>query len=156
MGLGDFGAGLDDTLDGVSNRGRDGRDDEGRLVGLVGTCGSHAILVLVDCEWLRSACVARGRSHLAGSMATFSAHTALPPPRSRTPAGSRASSRYASIAPRTTSAHGPPPWDARRTRTHRSIPAPPTPAGASRLLRTVPCPTRARSEERRVGHDGRR
>src|SRR5687768_11750327 len=143
MGLGDFGASLDDTLDGFSNRGRDGRDDEGRLVGLVGKCGSHANLVLVDCEWLRSACVARGRSHLAGSMATFSAHTALPPPRSRTPAGSRASSRYASIAPRTTSAHGPLAWGAPRARTHRSIPAPPTPAGASCLRRAVPYRTPA-------------
>src|SRR5258707_2178774 len=43
-------------------------------------------------------------------MATFSAHTASPPPPSRTPAGSRASSRHASIAPRTTSAHGPLAW----------------------------------------------
>src|SRR6266550_8165540 len=64
-------------------------------------------------------------------MATFWAHTASPPPPSRTPAGSRASSRDASIAPRTTSAHGPLTWAAPRTRTHRSIPAPPTPAGAS-------------------------
>ena len=56
-------------------------------------------------------------------MATFSAHTASPPPPSRTPARSRASSRYASITPRTTSAHGPLPWDARRTRTHRSNPS---------------------------------
>jgi hypothetical protein len=63
-------------------------------------------------------------------MATVSAHTASPPPPSRTPAGSRASSRHASIAPRTTSAHGPLAWGAPRTRTHRSIPAPPTPAGA--------------------------
>src|SRR4029453_11758055 len=55
-------------------------------------------------------------------MATFSAHTASPPPPSRTPAGSRASSRQASIAPRTTSAHGPLAWAAPRTRTHRSIP----------------------------------
>src|SRR5262249_35293867 len=70
-------------------------------------------------------------------MATFSAHTASPPPRSRTPAGPRASSRHASIAPRTTSAHGPRAWAARRTRTHPSIPAPPAPAGASRLPRTV-------------------
>jgi hypothetical protein len=44
--------------------------------------------------------------------ATFSARTALPPPPSRTPAGSRASSRHASIAPRTTSARGPQAWDA--------------------------------------------
>src|SRR5262249_5622843 len=58
-------------------------------------------------------------------MATFSAHTASPPPPSRTPAGSRASSRYASIAPRTTSARGPLAWAAPRIRTHRSIPAPP-------------------------------
>src|SRR5712692_10246557 len=70
-------------------------------------------------------------------MATFSAHTASPPPPGRTPAGSRASSRHASIAPRTTSAHGPLAWAAPRTRTRRSIPAPPTPAGASRLPRTV-------------------
>src|SRR5215207_4607665 len=76
-------------------------------------------------------------------MTTFSAHTASPPPPSRTPAGSRASSRHASIPPRTTSAHGPLAWDARRTRTHRSIPAPPTPAGASHLPRTVLCPTPA-------------
>src|SRR5439155_1299552 len=41
---------------------------------------------------------------LASPMTTFSAHTASPPPPSRTPAGSRTSSRYASIAPRTTSA----------------------------------------------------
>ena len=64
-------------------------------------------------------------------MATFAAHTASPPPPSRTPAGSRASSRRASIAPRTTWAHGPLTWAAPRTRTHRSIPAPPTPADAS-------------------------
>jgi len=49
-------------------------------------------------------------------MATFSAHTASPPPPSRTPAGSRASSRHAAIAPRTTSAHGPLAWAAPRTR----------------------------------------
>src|SRR5260221_57422 len=60
-------------------------------------------------------------------MATFSARTASPLPPSRTPAGSRASSRHASIAPRTTSARGPRAWDAPRTRTHRSIPAPSTP-----------------------------
>src|SRR5262245_7635260 len=77
------------------------------------------------------------------ALATFSIHTVSPPPPSRTPAGSRASSRHTSIAPRTTSAHGPLAWDAPRTRTHRSIPAPPTPAGASRLPRTVPCPTPA-------------
>src|SRR6267154_6625133 len=86
--------------------------------------------------------------HLASPMATFSAHTASPPPPSRTPAGSRASSRHASIAPRTTSARGPPGWGAPRTRTHRSIPAPPTPAGASRLPRTVPYPTPASAAER--------
>src|SRR2546428_8635570 len=79
----------------------------------------------------------------ASPMATFSAHTASPPPPSRTPAGLRASSRHASIAPRTTSAHGPLAWAAPRTRTHRSIPAPPPPAGASRLPRTVPYPTPA-------------
>src|SRR5262249_2535942 len=44
---------------------------------------------------------------------------------------SRASSRYASIARRTTSVRGPPVWAAPRTRTRQSIPAPPTPAGAS-------------------------
>src|SRR5688572_4623669 len=71
-------------------------------------------------------------------MATFSAHTASPPFRSRTPAGLRASSRDASIARRTTSAHGPLTWAVPETRTHRSIPAPPTPAGASRLPGTVP------------------
>src|SRR6266540_5688303 len=60
-------------------------------------------------------------------MATFSARTASPLSPSRTPAGSRASSRHASIAPRTTSARGPRAWDAPRTRTHRSIPAPSTP-----------------------------
>src|SRR5262249_51314015 len=75
--------------------------------------------------------------------ATFSAHTASPPPPSRTPAGSRASSRHTLIAPRTTSAHGPLAWAAPRTRTHRSIPVPPTPAGASRLPRAVPYPTPA-------------
>src|SRR5438067_10934798 len=69
-------------------------------------------------------------------MATLSAHTASPPPPSQTPAGSRASGRDASIAPRTKSARGPLAWAAPRTRTHRSIPAPPTPAGASRLPRT--------------------
>src|SRR5438874_6092110 len=73
-------------------------------------------------------------------IATFSAHTASPPPPSRTPAGLRASSRHASIAPRTTSARGPLAWAAPRTHIHRSIPAPPTPAGASRLPRTVPYP----------------
>src|SRR6267143_4410446 len=71
---------------------------------------------------------------LTSPMATFSAHTALPPPPSRTPAGSRASSRHASIVPRTTSARGPLAWAAPRTRTHRSIPAPPTPAGASDVV----------------------
>jgi len=76
-------------------------------------------------------------------MAIFSAHTASPPPPSRTPAGSRASSRHASIALRTTSARGPRAWAAPRIRTHRSIPALPTPAGASRLPRAVPCPTLA-------------
>ena len=49
-------------------------------------------------------------SGLTSPMATFSAHTASPPPPSRTPAGPRASSRHASIAPRTTSAHGPLAW----------------------------------------------
>src|SRR5207244_2214872 len=77
------------------------------------------------------------------TMATFSAHTASPPRPSRTPAGSRASSRHASIAPRTTSARDPLAWAVPRTRTHRSIPAPPTPAGASRLPRAVPYPTPA-------------
>ncbi|TMD35795.1 MAG: hypothetical protein E6I89_13535 [Chloroflexi bacterium] len=57
--------------------------------------------------------------------------------------GSRASSRHASIAPRTTSARGPRAWDAPRTRTHRSIPAPSMPVGASHLPPTVPCPTPA-------------
>jgi hypothetical protein len=80
-------------------------------------------------------------------MATFSAHTASPPPPSRTPADSRASSRHALIAPRTTSARGPPAWAAPRTRTHRSIPAPSTPARASRLPRTVPYPTPASAAE---------
>src|SRR5688572_956431 len=47
-----------------------------------------------------------------GLSATFSAHTASPPPPSRTPAGPRASSRHASIAPRTTSVHGLLFWDA--------------------------------------------
>jgi hypothetical protein len=46
-------------------------------------------------------------TRVTSPMATVSAHTAAPPPQSRTPAGSRASSRHASIAPRTTSAHGP-------------------------------------------------
>src|SRR3954463_2588068 len=73
-------------------------------------------------------------------MATVSAHSAAPPPPSRTPAGSRAASRETARAPRTMSARGPPAWAAPRTRTHRSIPAPPTPAGASRLQRTVPYP----------------
>src|SRR6195256_5528865 len=81
-------------------------------------------------------------------MATFSAHTASPPPPSRTPARSRASGRHASIAQRTTSARGPPAWAAPRTRTHRSIPALPTPAGASRLPRAVLYPTPASAAER--------
>src|SRR5262249_4065042 len=74
---------------------------------------------------------------------TVSAHTASPPPRSRTPPAPRSSNRHALIALRTTSAHGPRAWAARRTRTHRAIPAPPTPAGASRLPRAGPCPTPA-------------
>ena len=57
-------------------------------------------------------------------MATFSAHTASPPPPSRTPAGSRASSRRASIAPRTTSARDPLAGAAPRTRTLDQIPGP--------------------------------
>src|SRR5437763_13864989 len=65
-------------------------------------------------------------SGITTPIATFSAHTASPPPPSRTPAGSRASSRYASTTPRTTSARGPLAWAAPRTRTHRSIPAPST------------------------------
>ena len=44
---------------------------------------------------------------------TFSPHTASPPPPSGAPAGSRASSRSASIAPRTTSARGRRAWGAR-------------------------------------------
>jgi hypothetical protein len=54
-------------------------------------------------------------------MATFSARTASPPPPSRTPAGSPASGRYASIASRTTLARGPLTWDAPPAPTHRSI-----------------------------------
>src|SRR6185312_10356632 len=42
----------------------------------------------------------------ARDAATFWAHTASPPPPSRTPAGSRASSRQASVAPQTKSARG--------------------------------------------------
>src|SRR5438132_13676275 len=76
--------------------------------------------------------VRRYRTSCSCPMATFSAHTASPPPPSRTPPGLRASTRHASIAPPTTSAHGPLAWAARRTRTHRSIPAPPTPAGPPR------------------------
>jgi hypothetical protein len=49
-------------------------------------------------------------SGLTSPMAIFSAHIASPPPPSRTPAGSRASSRHASIAPRTTSVRGPLAW----------------------------------------------
>jgi NAD(P)-dependent dehydrogenase (short-subunit alcohol dehydrogenase family) len=50
----------------------------------------------------------RGRVvFMSSRQATFSAHTASPPPQSQTPAGPRASSRHASIAPRTTSARGP-------------------------------------------------
>ena len=45
---------------------------------------------------------------------------------SRTPAGSRASSRHASIFPRTTWAHSPLAGDAPQIRSHRSIPARPT------------------------------
>src|SRR5215213_5498767 len=88
-------------------------------------------------------------------MATPEAHTASPPPPSRTPAGSRASNRHASIAPRTTSAHGPLAWAAPRTRTHRSIPAPPTPEGASTLPPTVPYPTPASAAERPSPDDPR-
>src|SRR5580692_9703790 len=51
------------------------------------------------------------RLGLTSPMAIFSAHTASPPPPSRTPAGSRAPSRHASIAPRTTSARGPIAWE---------------------------------------------
>lgn len=72
----------------------------------------------------RQACRPRHRS------VTFSAHTASPPPPKQTPVGSRASSRHASIARRTTSAHGPLAWGAPRTRTHRSILTPPASAGA--------------------------
>ena len=89
-----------------------------------------------------------GRLGLTIPMAIFSAHTASLPPPSRTPAGSRASSRYASIARRTTSVRGPPASAAPRTRTRRSIPTPPTPAGASRPPRTVPYPTPASAAER--------
>src|SRR5438045_7097731 len=81
--------------------------------------------------------------HQRSPEATFSVHTAAPPPLSRAPAGPRASSRHALIAPRTTWAHGPPAWAAPRIRTHRSTPAPSTPAGASGLPRTVPYPTPA-------------
>src|SRR6266566_9011060 len=84
-----------------------------------------------------------GRLGLASPMATFLARPASPLPPSRTPAGSRASNRHASIAPRTTSARGPRAWDAPRTRTHRSIPAPPAPAEASRRPRTVLYPALA-------------
>src|SRR5207247_9668360 len=84
----------------------------------------------------------------ASPMATFSAHTASPPPPSRTPADLRDSSRHASIAPRTTSARGPLAWAAPRTRTHRSIPAPPTPAGPSRLPSTAPSPAPACAPDR--------
>src|SRR5689334_577494 len=47
---------------------------------------------------------------------SVSAHTALPPPPSRTPAGSSTSGRGALPAPLTTSAHGLLLWDARQTR----------------------------------------
>jgi hypothetical protein len=60
------------------------------------------------------------RDSLTSPMATFSAHTASPPPPSRTPAGSRAATRHTSIAPRTMSVRGPLAWDAPRTRTHRN------------------------------------
>ena len=85
------------------------------------------------------------RPNRAGSrpMVTFSARTASPLPPSRTPAGSRASSRQASIAPRTRSARGPRTWDALRTRSHRSTQAPSTPVGASHPPRTVRRPTPA-------------
>jgi hypothetical protein len=43
-------------------------------------------------------------------MSSFSARTASPPPPSRSSAGSRASSRQTSMAPRTTSGPGPPAW----------------------------------------------
>src|SRR5262245_10251279 len=43
----------------------------------------------------------------APSAATLARHTASPPPPSRTPAGLRASSRHASIAPRTTEGSDP-------------------------------------------------
>src|SRR5439155_13786202 len=64
-----------------------------------------------------TASIALGTASAEGPMATFSAHTASPPPLRRTPAGSRALSRHASIAPRTTSAHGPLAWAVPRTRT---------------------------------------
>src|SRR4051812_12512752 len=70
----------------------------------------------------------------------FSARPASPPRLSRTPAGPRASGRRAAPAPRTASAHAPPAWAARRTRTHRSVPAPPAPAEAACLPRTVRYP----------------
>ena len=77
------------------------------------------------------------RVHLRGEargtqdvVATYAARTASPPPPRRTQVDLQASSRYASIARRTVSAHGPLSWGAQRARTHRSIPAPPAPAGA--------------------------
>src|SRR3954462_3504589 len=80
-----------------------------------------------------STLVTNARCRCVRALATFSAHTASPPLQSRTPAGSRASSRRASIAPRTMSAHDPLSSGAPRCRTHRSVRAPPAPAGASRL-----------------------
>jgi hypothetical protein len=46
------------------------------------------------------------------AQAIVSAHTASPPPPTRTPTGSRAASRYTLIAPRTVSARGLPAWGA--------------------------------------------
>src|SRR5262245_58236379 len=85
--------------------------------------------------------LARGEPTRA--FATSFVHTASPPPPSRAPAGSRASNREASIAPRTASVRGPPASDAPRARTHRSSPAPSALARAARRPRTVHCPAPA-------------
>ncbi len=91
-----------------------------------------------------------GVGWVSSPMATFSAHTASPPPLSRAPAGSRASSRHTSLAPRTASARGPLAWDAPRARTHRSIPTPnPNSANASgSFTPSFTPPTRARESLR--------
>jgi len=69
-------------------------------------CGGAGSLVRNDFEAVQI------RLGLTGPTAIFSAHTASLPSPSRTPSGSRASSREASIVPRTTWARDPRAWAA--------------------------------------------